>query len=388
MSPRTLGPILALVLTAALGAPATAQEVYLAFGDSITDGVGDEANAGGYPERLESLLNNAGRSVTVLNRGVGSERTDEGRGRLPGVLNNTQPDVLLLMEGSNDVSRDYPLEDSIANLTAMANEAVSRQIAVIHATTIPRLPAPRAVIDPGPEDVANQRLNRNIRNLAGEARRRLADNYEVFGAEPDPYGRLYSPTPTDRVGHPNAAGYDLMARVFFDVIQGNDTVPPVLGIVRPANGVKQVDRNQALRVDIWDFGAGIDSSSVVLRVDGQPVTPSVAGGRTDFLSLTYQPPGGWTGTTEATFSARDLATPANTNDELATRFIPAGTSFLGGDIDQDGRVDGFDLVDFARRFGATRGQTLYNQRADIDNNDVIDGVDLARLAENFGLSSF
>ncbi|HEX6861813.1 MAG TPA: dockerin type I domain-containing protein, partial [Thermoanaerobaculia bacterium] len=64
------------------------------------------------------------------------------------------------------------------------------------------------------------------------------------------------------------------------------------------------------------------------------------------------------------------------------------TALLDGDLNEDGRVDGTDLVSFARRFGASRGERRYDRTADFNGDGRIDGQDLATLAANFGRSSF
>jgi len=87
-----------------------------------------------------------------------------------------------------------------------------------------------------------------------------------------------------------------------------------------------------------------------------------------------------------TLRARDLASPPNSVDRQIARFYTAGTAFLGGDIDRDGRVDGNDLVRLARAFGARLGASRYSASADLNADGVVDGVDLAVLASNFGRS--
>ena len=84
----------------------------------------------------------------------------------------------------------------------------------------------------------------------------------------------------------------------------------------------------------------------------------------------------------------DLANPANSTETVVTEFSVAGTDILRGDIDKSGRVDGVDLVELARHFGATRGELRYSSEADLNGNGVVDGSDLAVLAANFGQSSF
>jgi len=86
-------------------------------------------------------------------------------------------------------------------------------------------------------------------------------------------------------------------------------------------------------------------------------------------------------------SSRDLATPANTVDREVVSFTIAGTQLLTGDLDQNGRVDGQDLLRFARRFGSRLGEILYSPSADFNSDGIVDGQDLAVLANNFGKSS-
>ena len=99
---------------------------YLAFGDSITFGVGDNPERArlGYPPRLENMLQTAGVSATVLNFGEPGENTTEGITRIDSVLaQGGAGDVLILMEGTNDISRKISLETTLFDLEAMARKA-------------------------------------------------------------------------------------------------------------------------------------------------------------------------------------------------------------------------------------------------------------------------
>ncbi len=366
-----------------LASAAAAQTRYVAFGDSITFGVGDSAEgAPGYPGRLQALLVGAGQQAEVLNRGRGAERTVEGLTRLDSVLAADGGDVLLLMEGSNDVSRGFAVEDTQFNLAQMALKAEARGMAVIHATTIPRIPS--APVDS--ENVTNQRLNQLIRHMAGVRNRRLVDNFQVFGGQPNLFASYYWLDAEDLVGHPNATGYDLMAQAFFQVITGVDRVPPVDGVVSPANGASGVSSGARIEVEVLDFGAGIDTSGTRLLVNGSEVGAELTAG-TRLSQLVYAPTTPLSGVVSVTLRARDLANPANTVEREISRFLVAGTAFLLGDVDADGRVDGADLVTFARRFGSRDGEALYRVGFDLNRDGVIDGLDLAILASNFGRSS-
>ncbi|HSG38300.1 MAG TPA: GDSL-type esterase/lipase family protein, partial [Thermoanaerobaculia bacterium] len=379
MSPRRL--FLALLLAGLLPGAALAQpRTYLAFGDSITEGVGDDPATGprGYPPRLQTLLQNAGVDAVVENHGKGGERTPEGLMRINSVLDQGKAgDVLLLTEGTNDISRDLGIETTIFNLDEMATRAASRNIDTIFATVIPRRPDARF----DPDNEMTDQLNGRIRNLAGLRQRRLSDSYEIFSTTPNLYQQYYDPANDDPVGHPNAAGYDRLARIWFNTIQGNDTVWPVHGITDPVDGETNVSPNTEIKVDVWDFGSGIDVANTFLLVNGVQVAATPTG-NVRKVELRYQPPTPLSGTVSVGLRSQDLSNPPAVVDREILRFTVEGASTGGlqGDLNEDGRVDGADLVTFGRRFGSQAGDGNYDEAADFNNDDRVDGLDLAVLA--------
>ena len=64
------------------------------------------------------------------------------------------------------------------------------------------------------------------------------------------------------------------------MIVGVDTVPPVTGITRPQVGRTQVRPNVRIRMDVWDFGAGIDVQASEMLINGS-VVPRFARGQRD-----------------------------------------------------------------------------------------------------------
>jgi lysophospholipase L1-like esterase len=381
---RLTAAALLLATAAAPLAAQTAPKTYIAFGDSITAGVGDDPTRPelGYPPRLQALLQSVGLSDTVFNAGLGGEKTPDGLTRIDSVLSTQgKPgDVLILMEGTNDISKAISRETTIFNLDAMADKAEALGIGVIHATVIPRKPDAKVDSD----NVLCDQLNGSIRNLAGVRQRQEADPNEVFRNLPNLFAGFYAVLADDPVGHPNPAGYDVLAKVFANVIEGVDAVSPVPGIIAPANGSANVSPNTAIQVDVWDFGTGIDLANTFLLVNGE-VVQAVPQGTPLHATLTYQPPAPLSGTVTVGLRSSDLATPPNTIDRQVASFQIEGSSLgLQGDINGDGRVDGTDLVLLAIHFGALQGDPNYLAAADFNNDGRIDGLDLAILAANFG----
>jgi lysophospholipase L1-like esterase len=355
---------------------------YIAFGDSVTEGYGDDTTRTelGYPPRLRELLR-AGfdPAAEIVNAGKSGETTILALERLDSVLAGGG-DVLLLMEGTNDVTAEIPPETIRFNLAEMARRAQNRGFEVVLATTIPRWPSAKQ----DPDNRLTYQLAQQVRDLAGGTSRDLVDPFEVFGAVPTIFGTDYFDEPGDPVGHPNAAGYTRMANSFRDVLAGTDRVPPVVGALSPADGTNGVGRNEEVFFDLWDFGQGLDLSSIRLVVNGQPVTAQVSGG-TRVAEVAWDPVDPMSGFVEVVLSASDRATPPNTLvSRRVTSFLVSGSRYLEGDIDTDGRVDGSDLVRLGLAFGSQFGDSRYASRADINSDDIIDGVDLARLAANFG----
>jgi acyl-CoA thioesterase I len=97
----------------------------LAFGDSLTVGIG-AAESQSYPSVLAEL---SGRRV--INSGVSGETTAGGLQRLPGALAKTQPDLMILLEGGNDVLRNQPFASIKNNLAGMIRHANQQGVPVV-----------------------------------------------------------------------------------------------------------------------------------------------------------------------------------------------------------------------------------------------------------------
>jgi lysophospholipase L1-like esterase len=199
--------------------PTISRTRFLAFGDSITEGVTSPAPTilrrldfpDAYPGQLQAMLAEryAAQTIEVLNRGIGGERLDEGRERLPGVLAADRPDVLLLLEGVNNI-RNVPTRELAGDLDEMVRDARRRNIDVLLATLLPVSDA-REAGRPGTQRAIRD-LNEEIAGIA---------NKNGIGAPVDLHTLfLQNPSLLGMDGlHPTPVGYTRMAEVFFAAIQ-------------------------------------------------------------------------------------------------------------------------------------------------------------------------
>lgn len=203
---------------------------FLAFGDSITEGevtVPIGSGGGGvvssrqvvvpsaaYPTILAKLLqarySAQAESIIVANYGLGGEKAINARTRFIAALNNVRPDVVLLMEGSNDIAKgeDGAASGAASEIRNMAAEARLRGMRVFIATVAPGKPGGSKTIEPVLLlDYANR-----MRSVAGGEGAVLVDVYQAL------LSNVFTYLGGDGL-HPNEAGYARIAEEFFNAIQ-------------------------------------------------------------------------------------------------------------------------------------------------------------------------
>jgi acyl-CoA thioesterase-1 len=92
----------------------------LAFGDSLTAGLGLPANEA-FPARLEARLRDQGVPAHIVNAGVSGDTTTDGLARLDWSL-ASKPDIVILALGANDAMRNIPPWVVHANLDQMLSK--------------------------------------------------------------------------------------------------------------------------------------------------------------------------------------------------------------------------------------------------------------------------
>jgi acyl-CoA thioesterase-1 len=193
---RILAIALLLCATACSDAPTPlprlgADDVVLAFGDSITYGSGagpDES----YPEVLARLI---GRRV--VSAGVPGEITANGLQRLPDVLDEVKPKILLLCLGGNDMLRKVEPVATESNLRTMVRMARDRSIAVV------MIAVPRPALFGGNAAFYETIARENDLHLESEILKDILFHNE-FKADPI---------------HPNAKGYRRMAEAIAELLR-------------------------------------------------------------------------------------------------------------------------------------------------------------------------
>ncbi len=134
---RRLLSVTLLLLAIGVVPAAAGERVIVAFGDSLTAGLG-VAPGESYPALLAERLRAEGYAYRVVNAGVSGDTTAGGLRRVDWAL-RLKPDVVILVLGANDALRGQDLAAVRANLERMVDRFQSSGAKVLLAGM--RLPA-------------------------------------------------------------------------------------------------------------------------------------------------------------------------------------------------------------------------------------------------------
>lgn len=190
----------------------------LCFGDSLTVGfisqttsvlmaVVDEA----YPTRLQLLLNTGypSQSIVVDNAGVYGEWADDGKERIVATVRAARPDVVVLMEGANDINGagEKGVGLALDGLENMLRDARALGAKVFLASIPPQRSGGRLAAEPN----LVLELNEGIRSLSARQQVTFVDVHRAFGGDLSLIG-------PDGL-HPTAAGYQRIADTVFQALK-------------------------------------------------------------------------------------------------------------------------------------------------------------------------
>ena len=123
-----------LLACAILAAPATAQTaspmLLVVGGDSISAGYG-LAQGAGWVDLLATRLTQDGHREHVVNASISGDTTAGGRARLPALVREYRPSVVVIELGANDALRGGNLDATHANLDAMVKESLAAHAKVL-----------------------------------------------------------------------------------------------------------------------------------------------------------------------------------------------------------------------------------------------------------------
>jgi acyl-CoA thioesterase-1 len=120
------------VASLVIGAPAHAAPKILVFGDSLSSAYGF-AEKHGWVALLAERLKRERADYSVVNASISGETTAGGLARLPRMLAEHRPAVLVLQLGGNDGLRGLPvaqMRENLARMAALAQKAGARVLVV------------------------------------------------------------------------------------------------------------------------------------------------------------------------------------------------------------------------------------------------------------------
>ena len=102
----------------------------LIIGDSLSAGLGVAYNQS-WPSLLQDRLNKNGYTIQVVNAGISGDTTAGGNERLPKLLIQYAPEIVVIELGGNDGLRGTSIDSIESNLRSMIKAALDRDAQII-----------------------------------------------------------------------------------------------------------------------------------------------------------------------------------------------------------------------------------------------------------------
>ena len=212
-TPPAAGPF-NVPITLPLGTGAVAG-VFLAFGDSITNGQAGVGDGQGYTGELEKRLTAYFGKARVINDGLDSSSSERGDARIGDSLAGGRPAFTLILYGTNDWADTRCGQTpcfTIDRLRSMVRKVRAQGgFPFIGTLLMTNVGADFRASPQRNSWIAAQ--NDNIRSMALEEDAVLVDLHAAFERAPLPNSELFA----DYI-HPSAQGYRLIAETWFEAI--------------------------------------------------------------------------------------------------------------------------------------------------------------------------
>ena len=189
---------------ATLGPPSPEEPRVVFLGDSITDGW---------------TLNQYFPGRDYVNRGISGQITSQMLARMKADVLDLEPEVMVLLAGTNDIARGISQQTIQTNLSLIADLAVAHGVTPVFASILPvsdyhKTNNPNYERTPGRPPATILALNQWIADMCG---RRGFVYLDYFAKTVDPDGYLQADLAADGL-HPDGAGYQVMAPLAHDAI--------------------------------------------------------------------------------------------------------------------------------------------------------------------------
>ena len=155
--------------------------------------------------------------MSVFNAGIGGKNAWEDRDRLAGMVSETHPDLVLLMEGANDLNSIGPpstnaqIDSTVAHMEDMVRDTLASGIPVVVATLPPQREGGKGHGIP-----YLTKYNNDLKTMASKKGAFIVDVNAQF--------------PVSLIGidglHPTEQGYQLIAEMMFDAIKSRYEITP------------------------------------------------------------------------------------------------------------------------------------------------------------------
>jgi lysophospholipase L1-like esterase len=201
----------------------------LAFGDSMTAGTTspavplralDAGLAQSYPFKLQTLVaaRYSAQTISVFNAGIAGRKASEDRSRLADAISETSPELVLLLEGANDLNsivgpaRNAGIDFTVGSMEDLVKDTIRRNIPIMLGTLPPQRPGGSRA--GGVELV--EKYNNDLKIMAAKKGAILVDVNAQF--------------PLALIGqdglHPTELGYQRLADIFLDAIKQQYEITP------------------------------------------------------------------------------------------------------------------------------------------------------------------